>query len=301
MGFIGWTSSILEREKSVDTATRRLLQCSTPSSLINTRRASGAGFFVNITSSCQGPDSRNDLITVKKRSLISRQLTIDRSDQIPRIILLWSNHDPSDPARHVDQCWIRNLITTIGHFISNITIVKIHKLQETLLEHGFLVPVVCIFSMTSITDTYLSNMVFPNPVVSWANTVCVQWAGHEAIVSALINDVATPPIVTSWKDIISLAFFLLNHDHVISITNFPVNDLCHDSIGNNLFDFVFSRSYEPLLICGMRSTGQDLRIVSEPTASGSFLESGPVCHLLWGRCDNHKTTSGSMVKHIFCQ
>ena len=73
-------------------------------------------------------------------------------------------------------------------------------------------------------------------------------------------------------------FFLLNQDHVISILNFPVNDLCHDSIGNKLFGFVVSRSDEPIVIgvCGMRLADQHHRIVSEPIASGSFLESGPV-------------------------
>ena len=71
--------------------------------------------------------------------------------------------------------------------------------------------------------------------------------------------------------------FLFNHDYVISILNFPVNGLCHYSIGNKLFGFVFSRSDEPTVVgvCGMRSADQDHRIVSEPIASGSFLESGP--------------------------
>ena len=70
-----------------------------------------------------------------------------------------------------------------------------------------LVSTVCIFSMTLITYTYLSNMACPKRVVSWANTVCVHWTGHDALESALINDVATPPIVTSWIDIISLMFY----------------------------------------------------------------------------------------------
>ena len=141
-----------------------------------------------------------------------------------------------------------------------------------------LVSTVCIFSMTLITYPYLSYMACPKRVVSWANTVCVHWTGHDALESALINDVATPPIVTSWIDIISL-MFLFNHSHVISkFQNFPMNDLCHDSIGNKLLEFVFSRSDEPIVIgvCGMRSADQDHRIVSEPIASGSFLESGPV-------------------------
>ena len=53
-------------------------------------------------------------------------------------------------------------------------------------------------------------------------------------------------------------------------------------MGNKLFDFAFSRSDEPIVIgvCGMRSSDQDHRIVSEPIASGSFLESGPGDHAL---------------------
>ena len=211
-------------------------------------------------------------------SLICRQLTISRSERIPRTILFRLDHDPDDPGRYVDRCWIRNLITTIGHFISDITIVKIHKLPGNIYWNIVcLVSTVCIFSMTLITYTYLSNMVCPNCVVSWANTVCVHWTGHDALVSALINDVATPPIVMSWIDISSLTF-LSNHDHVIAILNFPVNDdSCHDSIGNKLFGFVFSRSDEPIVIgvCEMPSADQDHRIVLEPIASGSFLESGP--------------------------
>ena len=56
-----------------------------------------------------------------------------------------------------------------------------------------------------------------------------------------------------------------------------MNDLCHDSFGNKLFGFVLFRSDEPIVIgvCGMRSADQDHRIVSEPIASGSFLELGP--------------------------
>ena len=157
-----------------------------------------------------GPDSRNDPITEKViGSLISCQLRISRSNRIPRTILLRSDRDPGDPARYVDRCWIRNFITAIGHFISNITIVKIHKLLGNIYWNMVcLVSTVCIVSMTLITYTYLSNMACPNHAVSWANTVCVHWTGHDALVSALINDVATPPIVTSWIDIISLTFFI---------------------------------------------------------------------------------------------
>ena len=37
---------------------------------------------------------------------------------------------------------------------------------------------------------------------------CVRALGHDVLVSALINDVVTPPMVTSWIDIISLTFFI---------------------------------------------------------------------------------------------
>ena len=42
---------------------------------------------------------------------------ISRSDRIPRTILLPSDHDPGDPARYMDRCWIRNFITTINHIL----------------------------------------------------------------------------------------------------------------------------------------------------------------------------------------
>ena len=140
-----------------------------------------------------------------------------------------------------------------------------------------LVSTVCIFSLTSITYTYLSNMACPNRVVSWASIVCVHWTGHDALELALINDVATTQIVTSWIYISPVWRFSSNHDHVISILNFPVNDLCHDSIGNKLFGFVCSRSDEPIVIgvWRMQWADQDHRIGSEPIASRSFLESGP--------------------------
>ena len=84
-------------------------------------------------------------------SLISRQLMISRSNRIPPTILLRSDHDPGDPAHYVDRCWIRNFITTIGLFISNITIVKVHKLRGSIYwKMVCLVSTVCIFSMTLI-------------------------------------------------------------------------------------------------------------------------------------------------------
>ena len=134
---------------------------------------------------------------------------ISRSDRIPRTILLRSDHDPGGPARYWDRRWIRNFITTIGHFISNFTIVEIHKLPGNIYWNMVChVWTVCIFSMTLNTYTYLSNMACPNCVASWANTGCVHRTGHDALVSVLINNVATPPIVTSWIDIISLTFFI---------------------------------------------------------------------------------------------
>ena len=185
-----------------------------------------------------------------------------------------------DPARYVDWCWIRNFNTAIGHFISNIHLSwNPQTTGKHLLEHGLS----CVNSLYTFSDVNHIHIHIPvdygmsKPCcISWANTVCVHWTDHDALVSVLINDVARPPIVTPWIVIISLTF-LFNHDHVISILNFPVNDLCRDSIGNKLFGFVFSRSDEPIVIgvCGMRSTDQDHRIVSELITSGSFLESGP--------------------------
>ena len=96
---------------------------------------------------------------------------------------------PSDPARYVDRCCIRNFITTVGHFISNITIVKIQKLQGKIYWKMIsLVSTVCIFSMTLITYTYLSNMACPNLVVSWGNTVYVHWTGHDALLSQISEE-----------------------------------------------------------------------------------------------------------------
>ena len=107
-------------------------------------------------------------------SLISLQITISWSDPIPWTILFPSDHDPGDPACYVDRCWIRYFITTIDHFISNITIVKIYKLPGNIYWNMVcLVSTVCIFSMTLITYTYLSNMACPNHVLSWANIVCM--------------------------------------------------------------------------------------------------------------------------------
>ena len=53
-----------------------------------------------------GLDSRNDPITAGKviGSVMPHQLTISRSDRIPRTILLRSDHDRSDLARYVDRC-----------------------------------------------------------------------------------------------------------------------------------------------------------------------------------------------------
>ena len=77
-------------------------------------------------------DSRSQGPIPETIDLLVRQLTISRSDRIPRTILCRSDHDPGDPARYVDRCWIRNFSTTIGHFISNITIFKSTNYRETL-------------------------------------------------------------------------------------------------------------------------------------------------------------------------
>ena len=108
------------------------------------------------------------------------------------------------------------------------------------------------------------------------NALRVHWTGHDAHVSVHRNDVATPPIVTLWVNIISLTFFIQLWWRNFS-SNFPMNDLNRDSIGNKLFGFVFSRSDEPIVIgvCGLQSADQDHRIGSELIMSGSFPESGP--------------------------
>ena len=132
------------------------------------------------------------------------------------------------------------------------------------------------------------------------NTVCVYWTGHDALISAHINDVTTPPIVRSWKDIISLMFFIQPRARNFS-SYFPVNDLYHDSIGNKLFGFVFSHSDELIAIgiCGMRSADQDHRIISEPIAGRSFLESGPCDQRLLTENCNCLEWHGSMhIGHV---
>ena len=74
--------------------------------------------------------------------------------------------------------------------------------------------------------------------------------------------------------------FSFNYDCIISVLNFKMNDLYHDSISNKLFWIVFSRPDDPIVIsvCGMRSADQDHRIRSEPIVRGSSLESGPARH-----------------------
>ena len=86
---------------------------------------------------------------------------------------LRSHDDPGDPARYVNRCWIRHMITTIDYFINNIAIVKIHKLPGNIYWNlVYLVRTVCIFSKMLVKYTYLSNMACPNRVVSWA-TLCL--------------------------------------------------------------------------------------------------------------------------------
>ena len=86
---------------------------------------------------------------------------------------------------------------------------------------------------------------------------------------------------TSYCDVMNIyhqsdVFFIQSRPRNFN-SKFPVNDLCHDSIGNKLFGFVFSRSDESIVIgvCGIRLADQDHRIVSDPIAIGSFVDSGP--------------------------
>ena len=96
-----------------------------------------------------------------------------------------------------------------------------------------------------------------------SNTVCVHWTGHDALVLALINHFATPPIVTSWIDIISLTFFLQSRLRNFD-SKFPSEWLSHDSIGNKLFGLYFldlmSRSWSMFVECDrpIRITGSYL-------------------------------------------
>ena len=158
-----------------------------------------------------GRDSRNDSITADNviGSIISHQLMISQSYQIPQTILLWLNHDPDDPACYVDRCWIRYFITTVGYFTSHISIVRIHKLPGNIHKNMFcLVSTVCIYSKTLTTYTYLSNMACPNHVLSWITQLCIHWTDCDVLVTARINDLATPRMVASWIDVISLTFFV---------------------------------------------------------------------------------------------
>ena len=144
-----------------------------------------------------------------------------------------------------------------------------------------LMSTVCIFSMTIITYTYLSNMAFQTML--YREQHCVR-----ALNWPWISRISTHKWHrhTSHCDVMNRYYqsdaFAFNHDCLISILNFPVIDLCFDSMGDKLFGFVFSRSYELIVInvCGTRSADRDHRIVSEPIVNGLFLESGPV-HQQW--------------------
>ena len=135
-----------------------------------------------------------------------------------------------------------------------------------LLEHGLS----CVNSLYTFSDVNHIHIHIPvdygmsKPCcISWANTVCVHWTDHDALVSVLINDVARPPIVTPWIDIISLTF-LFNHDHVISILNFPVNDYVVIQLAINCLVLYFlglmSRSWSAFVECDrlIRITGSYL-------------------------------------------
>ena len=58
-----------------------------------------------------GSEFKNDPITADNviGSVISRQLTISRSDRVPR-----SHYDPGDPARHVDQNFNKKLVVSLA-------------------------------------------------------------------------------------------------------------------------------------------------------------------------------------------
>ena len=80
------------------------------------------------------------------------------------MILLRSDHNPSDPTHCMDWCW---LITTIGCFIIRFVIFTSHKNDKVL-------------------DKPCCN-----------NTTWVHCAGRDTLESTRINHVSTPSIVTS--------------------------------------------------------------------------------------------------------
>ena len=152
----------------------------------------------------------------------------------------------------------------------------------------------------STTDTYLSNMACLNRVVSWT-TPCA--CTELTVTLSYRHTYMTLPHLPLWRQeqMTSVWRFSFNCSCVISVPNSAVNDLYHDSIGNKLLGFVFYRSDEPIVICvcGMRSADQDHRIVSEPIASGSFLESDPGGQRTQ-HTDEYQTYSGMYCKSMAC-
>ena len=67
-----------------------------------------------------------------------------------------------------------------------------------------------------VNHIHLSNMASPNRVVSWTTPCASTELVVTLSVSAHINDVATPPIMTSWIHVISLTFFIQPRSHNLS-------------------------------------------------------------------------------------
>ena len=105
-----------------------------------------------------------------------------------------------------------------------------------------LVLTACTYSMKLTTYTYLSTRAYPNHVVSQTTPCAYTATARDTLISALINVVVMPSIVTLWIGIISLMFFM-HHWSCNFNSKFPNKWLRHDSIGNKLFGFVFSWSW----------------------------------------------------------
>ena len=118
------------------------------------------------------------LLLFQKSLFITRSnqiLVIPRSDSINGPVPIGSR---SQWSCYVDRCWIRNFVTTIGYFISNIAIVTIRKVSGNIHNNMFsLVLIACIYSKKLTTYTCLSNMACPNRVVSRTTIASVSRIG----------------------------------------------------------------------------------------------------------------------------
>ena len=148
------------------------------------------------------------------RSVISRQLMISGSDWIPWTILFWSDHDPGDPARYMDQCWTENSSEQLVILSAISPKSESTNYQETFTRTcSVLCEQYCRYSMMLTTYTYLSNMACPNRVVLWTIPCACTELAVMFSVWAHINDIATPPNMTSRMNVISLTFLIQPRSH----------------------------------------------------------------------------------------